>query len=331
MSAPVPFQTVAVQRDAAALLRTVGRGARGSRDLDREQARWLMTHMLRGELTDTQLGAALLALRMKGETADELLGFLDAVEADLTPFQTDRPLVVIASVNGSRKLANQVPLLSLLLQRQGVATLVIGQEHEDDRLHTAALWSALGLPRARDRAEAQTRLHHRESVYLDLAVLSPGLARLMAQRAVLGVRNAAHTLVKLLVPVSGPALLLSGFTHGEYGPMMQQVLDARARTGLLLHGCEGEAVPHPARRTALIWAHPPASFQPPAELPQDDAIRVPIPAHDTDLEAHCAWTRSVIDQLAPVPSALDRFVELICDVLRALNAHDALSLEESLP
>ncbi len=144
-------------------------------------------------------------------------------------------------------------------------------------------------------------------------------------------RNAGHTLVKLLAPVSGPSLLLSGFTHGEYGPMMQQVLDARGRTALVLHGCEGEAVPHPSRQTPLFWVCPPAGFLPVAELAHDPAATAVLPPLGTDLQASCAWTRSAVDGDLALPTALNRFVALICDAVHAINLQVAEVDDKSLP
>lgn len=301
--------TAGATADIAALLRVIGRGARGSRSLEREQARWLMQRILAGEVGELQLGAVLLALRFKGESLDEMLGFLDAVDAATPRLRVARPVVVLASVNGARKLANQVPLLGLLLQQRGVATLVIGDEHEDGRLHTAELWPALGLPQARGASEAETALGAGGPVYLDLRDLSPGLAELTARRRLLGVRNAGHSMVKLLCPVAGPGLLLSGYTHGEYGPLMQQVLAARGTAAVVLHGCEGEAVPHPSRRTELGWCHAPAGFDAPPELPA--FAGGDLPQLGTALEATRDWTQAVAAGRSAAPAALVAFVDRV--------------------
>ena len=307
--------------EAAALLRVIGRGARGSRDLDPTQAAWLMRAMLRGDLTDLQLGAVLMALRIKGESADEVLGFMQAVDAQLPRLRVARPVVVMASVNGARRLANQVPLLCLALQRRGIATLVIGDEDADGRLHTAALWSALGLAHARAVDAAQTLLDAGAPVYLDLRELHPALARLTAHRRLLGVRNVCHSLVKLLCPISGPALLLAGYTHGEYGALMQQVLAARGTSALVLHGCEGEAVPHPSRRTELAWSLPPAGGDTPTALPA--AVGGDLPLLGTDLAGQRDWSRDVLAGRAATPAALDAFVTVVAAAVAAMATSPA--------
>ena len=309
----------AVAAETAALLRVIGRGARGSRDLDRAQAHWLMRAMLRGDIGELQLGAVLLALRIKGESADEMLGFLQAADKSMPRLRIARPVVVLASVNGGRRLANQVPLLGLALQRRGIATLVLGDEQTDARLHTAALWHALGMACARTPGEAEDLLGAGAPVYLDLRVLNPALARLTAHRRLLGVRNVGHAMVKMLCPVSDPSLLLCGYTHGEYGPLMQQVLAARGTTALVLHGCEGEAVPHPSRRTALAWSQPPSGVEALAELPC--AAGGDLPQLGTDLAACRDWTRDVMAVRIESPAALASFVAVVAAATAALRLH----------
>ena len=71
------------QFPAAPLIREIGRGAHGSRALTREQSASLMAAILDGAVSELELGAVLIALRMKGETAVEIAGFLDALEPHL--------------------------------------------------------------------------------------------------------------------------------------------------------------------------------------------------------------------------------------------------------
>lgn len=307
-----------VAGDIPGLLRVIGRGARGSRDLDPAQSFALMRAMLRGEIADLQLGAVLLALRMKGESVDEMLGFMQAVEETMPRLRVARPVVSLASVNGARRLANQVPLMCLELQQRGIPVLVVGDEHADGRLHTAALWSALGMARARGPREAEDILNTAAPVYLDLHELLPGLARLTACRTRLGVRNVGHFLVKMLRPPSSPSLLLCGYTHGEYGPLMQHVLEARGASAVLMHGCEGEAVPHPSRRTALAWSCPPAGFDAPCELPTGDGGN--LPQLVTDLIFNLDWTRDVVAGRTRPPAALVAFIDLVATAATCVYA-----------
>jgi anthranilate phosphoribosyltransferase len=64
-------------------VRILGKGKRGARGLTREEARAAMTLLLEGKVEDTQLGAFLMLLRHKEESAEELAGFTEALRAHL--------------------------------------------------------------------------------------------------------------------------------------------------------------------------------------------------------------------------------------------------------
>ena len=60
-------------------IKEIGRGKDGARSLTREQAADLMGQVLDGAVTDLEVGGFCLAMRIKGETPEEMAGFLDAV------------------------------------------------------------------------------------------------------------------------------------------------------------------------------------------------------------------------------------------------------------
>src|SRR5687767_3514936 len=86
-------------------LKDIGRGRKAAGDLPREDAQALFAAMLSGQVPDLQLGGVLIALRVKGESLDELAGFAAACEASYLHLP---PLpgipVVIPSYNGARQL-----------------------------------------------------------------------------------------------------------------------------------------------------------------------------------------------------------------------------------
>ncbi len=57
--------------------------------LTRDEAREVMAEILRGEATEAQIGALLVALHMKGETVEEIVGFAQAIRAEATPLQSE--------------------------------------------------------------------------------------------------------------------------------------------------------------------------------------------------------------------------------------------------
>ena len=67
----------------AVYVRILGKGKRGARDLTREEAREAMGMLLDGKVEEAQLGAFLMLLRHKEESAEELAGFTEAIRQRL--------------------------------------------------------------------------------------------------------------------------------------------------------------------------------------------------------------------------------------------------------
>ena len=62
----------------AQYIKVIGRGKDGAKPITREQACDLFGQVLDGTVTDLEIGGFCLAMRIKGETPDEMAGFLDA-------------------------------------------------------------------------------------------------------------------------------------------------------------------------------------------------------------------------------------------------------------
>lgn len=244
--------------DYPALIKELGRGARGARDLNREQAEALFGAMLDGQVPDMELGALLIALRVKGESADEVAGFLAAMQARTAHLVApDGPrTVLLPSFNGARKQANLMPLVARLLAREGVPVLVFGRHDFDSRHSPFELLEAMGLPASQTLDDAQARLAAQRLAVLPLSLLNPGLNALMALRPRLGVRNSAHSLAKLLDPFpAGRAVRVVAVTHPEYLDSMAAALPGLTAGGgraLLMRASEGEAYAHLRRKAHLI-------------------------------------------------------------------------------
>ena len=112
--------------DLTRIIKEIGRGKNAARDLQRDDARALFVAMLAGAVPDLPLGAVLMALRIKGESLEELAGFLEACEACYPHLQAPAGAVplVIPAYNGARQLPNLTPLLAHLVARAGVPVLV---------------------------------------------------------------------------------------------------------------------------------------------------------------------------------------------------------------
>jgi len=225
-------------------IREIGRGKQGARSLQRAQAADLFGQVLDGTVTDLEVGAFCLAMRIKGETPQEMAGFLDATAARLHRIpDSGRTVIVLPSYNGARRLPVLTPLLALLLARRGMPVLIHGTSTESNRVPVSGVFEALGIhPLSAVRAIAPG-----EAAFLPTELLCPGLKRLLDVRRVVGLRNSSHSLVKLMNPCEGDAVIVSSYTHPEYAVSMAAVFELTGATALLLRGTEGEVVADPRR------------------------------------------------------------------------------------
>ncbi|MBF7996215.1 DNA-binding protein YbiB [Rahnella laticis] len=238
--------------DYTKLIKEVGRGKNHARDLDREQSHALYREILAGDVPDLQLGALLIAFRIKGEAEEEMLGFYSAMEEFVMRLQApeNRPLpVVIPTYNGARKQANLTPLLAILLSRLGLPVLVHGVDEDPTRITSAEIFRALGIEAARSQEQAQQQLDAGNApVFVPVSVLCPPIEKQLALRWQMGVRNSSHTLAKLITPFIGQdSLRLSSVSHPEYVQRVSSFFRQIDGRGLLTQGTEGEVYANPQR------------------------------------------------------------------------------------
>ena len=330
----------------SAYIKEIGRGTKGARSLSREQATDLMGQLLDGQLSDLETGAFCVAMRFKGESAQELAGFLDATQARLPvwPQATDgRPVVVLPSYNGSRKLPNLIPLLAALLNRQGMTVLVHGCETEDRRISTGAIWQALQWP----VLTAPAALNARQSAWIQTRHLLPALERLLQLRRQMGLRNPGHSLVKLLDPLartsdastprsaSAGSLIVSSYTHPDYAQSMADTLALCGSSALLIRGTEGESIAAPQRepatlgvlrgktcfvRTALRTPNESADSDESADQPERPS------ATSLTAEQTAQAIRDMLDGKLPVAEPIQQQVTQITALYQALAQPSAQSL-----
>ena len=281
-------------------IKDIGRGKDGARSLTREQATDLFGQVLDGTVTDLEIGGFCLAMRIKGETPDEMAGFLDATHARLQRIPDNQlTTVVLPSYNGARKLPVLTPLLALLLAREGAAVLVHGTATEDKRVTSEAVLAALGQP-ARSTVGP---LGQGECAFVPTEVLHPGLKRLLDVRRVVGLRNPAHSLVKLMNPCEGRALIVGSYTHPEYAVSMADTFALVGAHALLLRGTEGEPVAD-ARRTPQMDAFRDGQRHLLQPAQEGSLSALPDLPKDISAEATAAYIRDVLGGRLPVPAPI---------------------------
>ena len=297
-------------------IKEIGRGKDGARALSREQAADLFGQVLDGAVTDLEVGAFCLAMRIKGETPMEMAGFLDATRQRIHPVPanaTGRPTVVLPSYNGARKLPVLTPLLGLLLAREGLAVLMHGTPTESTRIFSLEVLTALDLP----AHDATKSIAPGTLGFVATEALCPALKRLLDVRRVVGLRNPAHSLVKIMDPCAGKSLVVSSYTHPEYAVSMARTFELVKANALLLRGTEGEVVAD-ARRMPQMDAFIHGQRRLLQEAQTGTLASLPDLPKTPDAISTAGYIRAVMAGNQPVPASIARQVEHILQLASEL-------------
>jgi anthranilate phosphoribosyltransferase len=241
------------------LLKKVGSGNHTGENLTRAEAATATKMMLLGEATPAQIGAFLIAHRIKRPTGEELAGMLDAYD-ELGPklqaiTSTPQPLVFGIPYDGRTRTAPISPVTALLLAAAGQPVVM----HGGDRLPTkyglplieiwqglGVDWTALSLPKTQQVFE-QTGIG-----FIYTPKHFPLTNSIWEYRDQLGKRPPFATMELIWCPYAGDAHIIAGFVHPPTEAMFHGALELRGvKKYTLVKGLEGSN-DLPRDRTAII-------------------------------------------------------------------------------
>lgn len=235
----------------APFVRILGRGKSFQRDLTAQEAEEAMGIVLRGEADAHATGALLMLLRMKGETADEIAGFVRAARhhAPVTP---EGPAVALDWPTYAAGRTRGLPwflLAAKLVASAGYPVLLHGwNSHQNPVASVRDALGPLGIPVADTARPDLTG----GIAYLPLETFSPALFALLRLRDVLGLRSCINTVLRVLDP-AGAKVAVQGVFHPPYRDLQ---MDAAARLGqasvTIIKGAGGEFERNPAKDAPLF-------------------------------------------------------------------------------
>ncbi|MDR2308451.1 MAG: glycosyl transferase family protein [Paucimonas sp.] len=235
---PLTLETPA-EHPFAEFVRILGKGKRGARGLTREEARAAMSLLLEGKVEDTQLGAFLMLLRHKEESAEELAGFTEALRAQLRA-----PAIAVdldwPSYAGKKRHLPWYLLAAKCLAGNGVRIFMHGGgAHTAGRLYTEQLLGLLDIPLCRDWTAVEQALDNHQLAFFPLQDWAPRLQRMIDLRNTLGLRSPIHSLARVLNPLAARCGLQSIF-HPGYQAVHREASRLLGDTALVVKGDGGE-------------------------------------------------------------------------------------------
>ncbi|MDQ6954070.1 MAG: anthranilate phosphoribosyltransferase [Mariprofundaceae bacterium] len=242
----------------APLIKRVARGQHGSEHLNQLEARFIFSALLKPDADPLQLGAFLIAQRMKGETSAELAGFVEATREHIAHFDRQNAIknaVDLPCYAGKRRAPHAYLAAALQARDAGIPIFIHGVEYIEGRITAWQILEQQGVQRAETLAEANCIMQIDGMVYMDLAEISPDLHRIYQLRPRLGVRSFANTVARLINPMQCDGQL-NGFFHTPYADYMAEANVALKQTrSLIFMGAEGEPELYADRQKLVKMQH----------------------------------------------------------------------------
>jgi anthranilate phosphoribosyltransferase len=209
------------------------------RDLSVWESTWAMRQVMRGEATPSQLAGFLIALRAKGETVDEIVGFRDAILEAALPLPVDPHVLDIVGTGGDRfGTVNVSTMSAIVAAASGVPVVKHGNRAASSASGASDVLSALGLDLALTPDQVAESLARTGITFAYASSFHPGFRHAGPTRAELGVPTVFNFLGPLCNPARAEANAV-GVAQADRIPLITGVFRTRGATALVFRGDDG--------------------------------------------------------------------------------------------
>ncbi len=171
-------------------------------DLDRTQAAAAMDDIMNGEATDAQIAGFLVALRMKGETVEEMVGLVNSMRDHATAIEAPEGTVDTCGTGGDGAGTFNISTAAALVVRGAGATVAKhGNRAASSQCGSADVFEALGVPVTLPAAAVEECLRQAGIAFLFAPTFHPAMRHAANPRKELG----ARTVFNFLGPLANPA------------------------------------------------------------------------------------------------------------------------------
>jgi anthranilate phosphoribosyltransferase len=234
------------------ILDTLHRLANHRQSLSRDEARAVMTEVLTGQCTDAQIAALLVALHMKGETVEEIVGFAEAIRGAATPLQPHANSVLDASGTGRDALVdtcgtggdtsgtfNISTATAFVAAGAGVRVAKHGNRSVTSKCGSADVMEALGVSINLPPARIAACLEEVGIAFLFAPAMHSAMKYVQPARRELRLR----TVFNLLGPLTNPARATCQVVGVYSADLVEKLAQALSMLGLhralVVHGSDG--------------------------------------------------------------------------------------------
>jgi anthranilate phosphoribosyltransferase len=210
-------------------------------DLSREHAREVMSEIMRGEATQAQIGGLLVALRLKGETADEIAGCAEAMREHVLPVRPHRgDLVDVVGTGGDgANTFNISTAAALVAAAAGAAVAKHGNRAASSTTGSADVLEALGFTLEQPPERIAQSIDELGFGFLFAQAHHPAMRHAAPVRRELATRTVFNVLGPLTNPAGARALVLGVYSAALVPVLADALVRLDARRAFVVHGAGG--------------------------------------------------------------------------------------------
>lgn len=209
------------------------------RDLSVWESTWAMRQIMNGNVTEAQLGGFLIALRAKGETIDEIVGFRDAILEAAVPLPVSPNVLDIVGTGGDRVgTVNVSTTAAIIIGATGIPVVKHGNRAASSASGSSDVLGALGLELSLNPESVASILDRTGITFAWAGAFHPGFKHAGPVRSELGVPTVFNMLGPLCNPARAEANAV-GVAQIERVPLITGVFRTRGATALVFRGDDG--------------------------------------------------------------------------------------------
>ncbi len=212
------------------------------KDLTPEETEKLFSLLMKGELTDAQIGAVLVGLKMKGETVDEISSAAKIMRQNAVkvPVKDKSNLVDTCGTGGDKvNTFNVSTITAFVVAGAGAKVAKHGNRSVSSKCGSADIMEALGINIEMPPEKAAKALEEIGLAFLFAPIYHPAMKNVIRQRREIGVR----TIFNILGPLSNPAeakyQLMGVYDQKLVEPLSRVLVNLGIERAFVVHGMEG--------------------------------------------------------------------------------------------
>jgi anthranilate phosphoribosyltransferase len=210
-------------------------------DLTESAAEAVMELFMTGQATSAQMGGFLIALRLKGETVEEVTGFARAMRRNAIPVRHHQRLVADTCGTGgdARGTVNISTMAAFVVAGAGLAVSKHGNRSVSSNCGSADVLQALGVRLDLSPDQIAACIDQLGIGFLYAPLLHPAMKHAIGPRREMGVRTVFNILGPLTNPAGAQVQMLGVYEEG-LTEMMARVLGALgSQAAFVVHGADG--------------------------------------------------------------------------------------------